>query len=240
MTGTCKLHGPASHWVLALLPDASICGRQHTNAKKALILAWCPAHVVYRTRSAHAGAPSGMLFNDQKGQEFIFCMVAAPRSCHSRLTSKGCTYSRGEDWDQEQVCAPFSWPPLPTTITHPDRASAAHHVSACQQSPPFPASFSCWLSLSTTLRGDKRRPWDWHNCALVSMPPAPRPRGKFPAPFPGPRVLPQPNDHCHCRPPSHLPHPTVSCSDWHSAQRTSRPRVRAAGSREKFPSSALS
>ena len=157
MTGTCKLHGPASHWVLALLPDASICGRQHTNAKKALILAWCPAHVVYRTRSAHAGAPSGMLFNDQKGQEFIFCMVAAPRSCHSRLTSKGCTYSRGEDWDQEQVCAPFSWPPLPSTITHPDRASAAHHVPACQQSPPFPASFSCWLNLSTTLqetRGD--------------------------------------------------------------------------------------
>ena len=48
----------------------------HTNTQGKLTSAWCPDHVVvYRTRSAHAGAPSGMLFNELKDQEFIFCMV---------------------------------------------------------------------------------------------------------------------------------------------------------------------
>ena len=76
---------------------------QNTPAKSMLFEdqdAWCPDHVVCRTRSADAGAPSGMLFNELKGQEFIFWMVAATSSalgsCHSRPTSKGCTYSRGE------------------------------------------------------------------------------------------------------------------------------------------------
>ena len=49
--------------------------KQHT------LSAWCPDHVVCRTRSAHEGAPSGMLFNELKGQEFIFCM------CCTRILS---------------------------------------------------------------------------------------------------------------------------------------------------------
>ena len=54
---------------------------QHTHAACASICAWCHDHVVCRTRSAHAGAPSRMLlglFNVQKGQEFILLIVAAP------------------------------------------------------------------------------------------------------------------------------------------------------------------
>jgi hypothetical protein len=39
---------------------SAICGRQFTqNRKEKLSIAWCPDHVVCRTRSEHAGAPSG-------------------------------------------------------------------------------------------------------------------------------------------------------------------------------------
>ena len=58
----------------------------HTNTQGQLTIAWCPDHVVVgRTRSAHAGAPSGMLFIEQKGQEFIFCesWQRPSRPCHS-------------------------------------------------------------------------------------------------------------------------------------------------------------
>jgi hypothetical protein len=33
----------------------------HTNAQGKITIAWYPDHVIGRTRSAHAGAPSGML-----------------------------------------------------------------------------------------------------------------------------------------------------------------------------------
>jgi hypothetical protein len=102
MQGTCKLHGPASHCALAFLLDAALpsAGGNSPKYAKSMLFEGTkmlgPDHVVCRTRSAHAGAPSGMLFNELKGQEFIFWMVAALGSCHSRPTSKGCTYSRGE------------------------------------------------------------------------------------------------------------------------------------------------
>ena len=51
----------------------------HTNTQGKLTIAWCPDYVlVCRTRSARAGAPLEILFNEQKGPEFIFCMVAVP------------------------------------------------------------------------------------------------------------------------------------------------------------------
>jgi hypothetical protein len=53
-------------------------GTIRTNTPTKLTFAWCHDHVVCGTKSAHEGTPSGMLFNEQHGQEFIFFMVAAP------------------------------------------------------------------------------------------------------------------------------------------------------------------
>ena len=47
----------------------------HKNAKRKHTNARFPDHVLCRTRSAHAGAPSGMLFNEQRSQEVIFCLA---------------------------------------------------------------------------------------------------------------------------------------------------------------------
>ncbi len=49
---------------------SAICRRQLTNTKRKIKIDWCPDHVVCRTRSAHAVTPSGMLFSEQKSQEF--------------------------------------------------------------------------------------------------------------------------------------------------------------------------
>jgi len=84
--GVCMVQNLTVHWhsCRALLCDLQ--EATHTNTQGQLTIAWCPDHVVVgRTRSAHAGAPSGMLFIEQKGQEFIFCesWQRPSRPCHS-------------------------------------------------------------------------------------------------------------------------------------------------------------
>ncbi len=64
------------HWhsCRALLCDLQEATQTNTQGK--LTIAWCPDHVVVgRTRSAHAGAPSGMLFIEQKGQKVHFLRI---------------------------------------------------------------------------------------------------------------------------------------------------------------------
>ena len=114
MPGACKLHGPAAHCALAFLLDDALrsAGGNITYTKRKITIDWCPDHVVCRTRSAHEGAPSGMLFNELKCQEFIFWMVAALGSCHSRPTSssgvyvqprRGTTMRQGWSWHATQL-----------------------------------------------------------------------------------------------------------------------------------------
>ena len=85
----------------------------HTNTQGKLTIAWCPDYVlVCRTRSAHAGAPSGMLFNELKGQEFIFCMVRV--YAQSR---RGLGPGAGPGPGQGICCSPHT--SLPTVPTAP-------------------------------------------------------------------------------------------------------------------------
>ncbi len=78
MPGTRELHGPASHWPL---PGAALRSARTPRVRPSAQLAqirqersqllgamWSACW----SKSAHEGAQSGMLCNEQKGQEFIF------------------------------------------------------------------------------------------------------------------------------------------------------------------------
>ena len=75
------------HWhscwtMLCDLQEATL-----TNTKRKITIAWCPDHVVCRTRSAHAVTPSGMLFSEQKSQEFCGPYFASGRRTWLRAAS---------------------------------------------------------------------------------------------------------------------------------------------------------
>jgi hypothetical protein len=74
--------------IYAIAACASMCATR-TNTLRKLTIAWCHDHVVCRKKSAHEGAPSGRLFNEQKGQEFIFFESSTTSSNSECLTPVG-------------------------------------------------------------------------------------------------------------------------------------------------------
>ena len=62
-----------------------------TNTKRKITIDWCPDHVVCRTRSAHAVTPSGMLFSEQKSQEFCgpYLDIGPPTSFQAAALASG-------------------------------------------------------------------------------------------------------------------------------------------------------